>query len=293
MSIPSLKNYAANIDPHENKPDWTLDNDRAVVLVHDMQSYFVNFFEPNHQALDNAIANMATILTQARAQKVPVIYTAQPAKQDAKHRGLLTDFWGEGLKEEADTQIVPALAPEPQEPVFTKWRYSALQRTDLKDWLHQQGRDQMVIVGIYAHIGIMATSLDAFMNDIQTFVVADAVADFNHDNHVQGLDFVAKRCGVVVDSNYVQTQLAPPTALSIDEVHQQVIELLDLSAEEVSISDNLIFAGLDSVRLMTLLGQWRAMGINIELAEIAPLTSIQQWYQAFESRFNQARSVPA
>ena len=47
-----------------------------------------------------------------------------------------------------------------------------------------------------AHLGVLLTAADAFMNDIQPFVVADAVADFAAEEHTLALRW-AGRSGVV------------------------------------------------------------------------------------------------
>jgi isochorismate hydrolase len=41
------------------------------------------------------------------------------------------------------------------------------------------------------------TAVDAFTHDIETFVVADAVADFSAADHRLALDYAARRCSVV------------------------------------------------------------------------------------------------
>jgi len=59
-----------------------------------------------------------------------------------------------------------------------------------------RGRDQLLITGVYAHIGCTATAVEAFQRDIETFIAADAVADFSRADHDQALHWIARTCGV-------------------------------------------------------------------------------------------------
>lgn len=87
--------------------------------------------------------------------------------------------------------------------MLTKWRYSAFFRSDLLEQLRAQGRDQLILCGVYAHVGVVATALEAFTNDIQTFLVADAVGDFSADHHRLALTYAAARCAVVTTTEEV------------------------------------------------------------------------------------------
>lgn len=177
--------------------DWKADPTRAALLVHDMQHHFVRPYAG--APLDAAVANMARLLDWARAAGMPVLFTAQPPDQDPGDRGLLTDFWGVGLIGSASAQVIGELAPADGDVLLTKWRYSAFQKTDLADRLGE--RDQLVICGVYAHIGVQATALEAFMRDVQAFVVADAVADFSRAHHDDALTFLAQRCARLVTTD--------------------------------------------------------------------------------------------
>ena len=93
---------------------------------------------------------------------------------------------------------------------MTKWRYSAFQRTNLRERLQAMGRDQLVITGIYTHIGCLTTAVEAFMQDVQPFLVADATADFSRAEHVAALHWAAGRCARVVTAHDVGAQLRGP-----------------------------------------------------------------------------------
>ena len=205
MALPKIPSYAlpTAAELPDNRVQWTLNPQRAAVLVHDLQDYFLAAYgddSPLRQQLINAVRR---ILDAAHTADVPVFYTAQPPKQDPQDRGLLTDFWGPGLMDYALAQIDAAIAPQYNDTVLTKWRYDAFERSDFRDQLAQAGRDQLVIVGVYAHIGCTTTAQSAFMKDIHPFVVADAMGDFSRTHHDHALQHVAWQSSQVVTTNYV------------------------------------------------------------------------------------------
>ena len=91
--------------------------------------------------------------------------------------------------------------------MLTKWRYSAFVKTNLLERLHAAGRDQLIICGVYAHVGILTTALEAFSSDVQPFIVSDATADFTLEDHSMALDYAARRCAMVMTSNQVLENL--------------------------------------------------------------------------------------
>ncbi|WP_258017507.1 MULTISPECIES: isochorismatase family protein [Streptomyces] len=168
-----------------------------------MQNYFLRAFAPGGPVA-SAVANIQRLATASRAAGIPVVYTAQPARQEAASRGLLMDFWGPGPGGQLDDdRIVAPLAPAPGEAVVTKHRYSAFHDTGLSEVLAAHGRDQLLITGVYAHLGCMLTAVDAFARGVQAFLVADAVADFDRDRHHQALRYVAESCGMVTVTDEV------------------------------------------------------------------------------------------
>jgi bifunctional isochorismate lyase/aryl carrier protein len=176
---------------------WRPDPARAALLVHDMQNYFLAPFGTADQALlARVVDNIGTLRKHAAEAGLPVIFSAQPGGQSRDERGLLQDFWGDGPPPDPQAlAIVDALSPGPDDIRLTKRRYSAFVGTPLAELLGD--RDQLIITGVYAHIGVLATALDAFMRDLQPFVVADAVADFSPAHHRDALRHVTDRCGVV------------------------------------------------------------------------------------------------
>ncbi|NUP31213.1 MAG: isochorismatase family protein [Streptomycetaceae bacterium] len=193
--IPPISSYPlpAAGDLPGNVVKWTVDPGRAVLLVHDMQHYFLRAVpRPLRSAL---VRNAAALRDRCAAAGMPVAYTAQPGGMSYEDRGLVTDFWGPGMRTDpADRAVVPELAPADGDWLLTKRRYSAFFRSDLLARMRAAGRDQLVVCGVYAHIGVQATAVDAF----RAFVVADAIADFCADDHRRALDYVARTCGMVV-----------------------------------------------------------------------------------------------
>ena len=224
MALPKIAPYSYREQEHQNRVNWRVDPARSALLVHDMQRYFVRAFElerdgqplPDAQ-INIAIANIRRLLDAAHAANIPVYYTAQPPRQNPVDRRLLTDFWGDGLQDDENARILDELAPTEADTVLTKWRYSAFVRSPLEEQLKDLGRDQLIIGGIYAHIGCLTTALEAFMRDIQPFVVADALADFTAEEHRMACEYASGRCARVLNTAEVLEHINAGALITADE----------------------------------------------------------------------------
>ncbi|MGI9918640.1 isochorismatase family protein [Vibrio owensii] len=294
MAIPSISGYPLSKAIPENRVNWSVDPQRAVLLIHDMQQYFLNFYDVESELIQTLTRNIQTIKQMCIDAGIPVVYTAQPGDQKQEDRALLTDFWGPGLKaDDSITRIFPALAPTEQDIVYTKWRYSAFQRTPLKAMMDETGRDQLIIVGIYAHIGCLQTAAEAFMTDIQAFMVSDAVADFSESDHEMALNYVAGRCGYVLDKQQLLSQVESANEFAAGDysipqsqqhLTQQLAALLEVPVDEMTPDDSLLDFGLDSVRMMSLVGDWQQAGLDVSFMELAAKPSLQDWWQLIEKK---------
>ncbi|MFG2595282.1 isochorismatase family protein [Streptomyces sp. NPDC048462] len=174
-------------------PSWTIDPDRAALLVHDMQNHFVRAFPPGRSPVVQLVENIAALRELAGTLGMPVVFSAEPAAQSPGRRGLVADVWGPGIGSgPGDSAIIEALVPRPGEHVLPNVRPNAFLHSHLSRLLRSTGRDQLILCGVHAHLGVLLTAADAFMNDIQPFVVADAVADFSAEEHSMALRWAAR-----------------------------------------------------------------------------------------------------
>ncbi|EGQ7943926.1 vibriobactin biosynthesis bifunctional isochorismatase/aryl carrier protein VibB [Vibrio cholerae] len=293
MAIPKIASYPLPASLPTNKVDWRIDASRAVLLIHDMQEYFVHYFDSQAEPIPSLIKHIQQLKAHAKQAGIPVVYTAQPANQDPAERALLSDFWGPGLSEE--TAIIAPLAPESGDVQLAKWRYSAFKKSPLLDWLRETGRDQLIITGVYAHIGILSTALDAFMFDIQPFVIGDGVADFSLSDHEFSLRYISGRTGAVKSTQQACLEIAAQhsklTGLSLRTMQHDVAAALNLSVDEVDVQENLLFLGLDSIRAIQLLEKWKAQGADISFAQLMEHVTLQQWWQTIQANLHQPCSA--
>ncbi len=276
MTLPDLIDYATPRHTPTNRVNWTLEAGRAAVLVHDLQRYFLRAFAPGCPALERALSATAEILAAARAAGVPVFYTAQTGDQPADERGLQGELWGRGMTSAVeDTAIADAVAPQDGDVVIVKHRYSAFARSDLADRLAALGRDQLVVVGVYAHIGVAATASDAFQREVYPFVVADGVADFGAADHERALAQVASCSGVVLRAAEVVDAFAPvPEPVEGGAWDAELRSALDglltddaLAAAFAAPESDIFALGLDSVRAFELLDRLLDAGADVDFGE--------------------------
>ncbi|MEV4950109.1 isochorismatase family protein [Streptomyces sp. NPDC053755] len=186
---------------------WTIDPGRAALLVLDMQNHFVEPYSAGGSPVVELVDNIAALRELAGALGLPVVFSAEPAAQRPGQRGLVADVWGPGIGDaDGAAAIVEPLTPRPGEHVLANVRPNAFLRSHLGRLLREEGRDQLIVCGVYAHLGVLLTAADAFMNDIQPFVVADAVADLSPEEHAMALRWAA-RSGVVCTTESLMRDL--------------------------------------------------------------------------------------
>ena len=317
MAIPRILPYALDTacSPIENRVNWRINASRSVLLVHDMQNYFVDFYDRSQAPIKSVIKHCQHLIHHCENAGMTTIYTAQPANQTPEDRALLTDFWGPGLSEQPagqnhakPTDIIRELTPSPNALQYTKWRYSAFQRTPLEKWMREHQKNQLIICGVYAHIGILTTCLEGFMRDVQCFVVEDACADFSAEEHTMARKYIAGRCGAVINLEQAMGSIAQarpehyhdrPLAgqvFSAASVHRQIAQALQIHPEDFDANDNLLDVGLDSIRLMSLLEHWRNCGAQVDFIDLADDPTVDNWatlLSASVSKVAAAATLPA
>lgn len=277
--LPQSIDYSAvNLRPLcEASLPWVINPQRCALLIHDMQRHFLAPFAA--ATLGPVIEKILRLREACDALDIPVYYSVQPAQQSNTQRGLLRDFWGRGLQEQPErAEVIDALAPKDHHYTFDKWRYSAFVKTNFESQLKRAQRDQLIVTGVYGHIGCHATARDAFMRDIQAFAVGDAMADFGPSELEQALHDIAHRCGVVHETQtLIASLMASHGQRALAPVRHFFLALTDQPEPSLPNDAELIDLGVDSVRWMTAIDQWnRAQGCALAWERVAACTSVGQ-----------------
>ncbi len=68
---------------------WAFEPQRAALLIHDMQDYFVSFWGENCPMMEQVIANIAALRDYCKQHNIPVYYPAQPKEQSDERSGAV------------------------------------------------------------------------------------------------------------------------------------------------------------------------------------------------------------
>lgn len=148
-----------------NRVDWRCDPDRAALLIHDLQRCFVSAFDRHTSPMVELLHNLGKLRDTCRELGVPVIYSLKHGHPDG---GVIDALY----PAEHDTRLVD-----------TQFPYAILRAR-----LAAHGRDQLIVTGIRAHAGCLLAGAGPLLRDVQTFAVADAMADLSQDDHDAALD---------------------------------------------------------------------------------------------------------
>jgi ureidoacrylate peracid hydrolase len=177
------------------------DRGKCVLIVVDMQNGFIT---PNGscariglpvQRLEAAIDPTCQAVALARTCKVPIIWTRYTFRADFSDGGFMVREKIPGLASERalvagswDQQIIDSLIPHPNELVLDKNRPSSFHDTGLQDTLRRKGVSDVVVCGVTTNCCVESTVRDASQRDYRTFVLRDAVAEYDENRHREALN---------------------------------------------------------------------------------------------------------
>jgi ureidoacrylate peracid hydrolase len=92
------------------------------------------------------------------------------------------------------------VAPQSDDPIVTKHRYSAFINTDLNLILRSKGIRTLVMTGVATNGCVEATARDGFMHDYYIVFVDDCAATYSNEQHQATLNNIRDAYGIVVDS---------------------------------------------------------------------------------------------
>ena len=184
---------------------------RPALIVVDVNVGFTDPDSPLVCDLDEAVAAIARLLSEARSAGIPVVYTtvsySEPDRRTAaafieKIPALMTLEAGSRWVE-----IDSRIAPRPDEPVLNKLFASAFFGTTLTAFLAAEGCDSLIVTGASTSGCIRATVVDAIQHGYRVVVPREAVGDRNPAAHEANLYDIDAKYGDVVSVEEVISHL--------------------------------------------------------------------------------------
>ena len=171
---------------------WKFQRDRSVLMVIDMQNDFVlDGGIMQVKEAKNQLPKIKRLIGKCRELGVPVIYTIQEtdpvfcALEVASFPPLKEAGMRKGT---SGIQIVDELAPEPDEMIIQKRRFSAFYQTDLELVLRNiRGSvcpvDTVIICGTVTNICCESTARDAYFRDYKVVFGTDICSANTPESH--------------------------------------------------------------------------------------------------------------
>ncbi|MEE8307301.1 MAG: isochorismatase family cysteine hydrolase [Gammaproteobacteria bacterium] len=189
--------------------------DNTVLMVIDMQNGFchdegsVNAIGLPAARLRAAVPGCERLVAAARKAKLPVIYTRYMYRPDYADGGIMANEIIPDLKKTLkagtwDIEVVDELAARENDFIVDKNRPSAFYATNLEPILKGLAVENIVVCGVTTNCCVETTVRDASQRDYRTFVVADAVAEYEDDRHDVALKSMGMLFAYIVSTDDVE-----------------------------------------------------------------------------------------
>jgi ureidoacrylate peracid hydrolase len=177
-----------------------LGREHTALMVVDMQNGFchddgsVNKVGLPAARLRPAIEPCVRLRSAARLAGIPIIYTRYVYRSDYTDGGVMVHELIPDLKNGHclaagtwDMEVLDELAPVSTDYIIDKNRPSAFFATGLEPVLKGLAISDLAVCGVTTNCCVETTVRDASQRDYRTFVVQDAVAEYEDDRHAVAL----------------------------------------------------------------------------------------------------------
>jgi len=175
---------------------WEFERDCSVLMVIDMQNDFVlDGAVMQVPEAKNQIPKIQNLIAKCRSFGIPIIYTIHECDNIYCPLEVATfpQLKNNGMRKgSSGFEVVDDLAPEPNDIVLRKRRFSAFYQTDLEIILRNiRGSagdvDTVIICGTVTNICCESTARDAFFRDYKVVFGSDVCSAVTLENHKASL----------------------------------------------------------------------------------------------------------
>jgi len=173
---------------------------KPALLIIDFSNGFTDPKSPLGGNFDQQLATTASLLTEFRRGRLPVVYTTVAYQSDYRDAGVFIKKVPSLsiLVEGSDlVEIDNRIAPQEGEHVIVKKYASSFFGTELDVYFRGMGVDTVIITGCTTSGCVRASAVDSLQYGFQTIVVREGVGDrADGPHHANLFDMDAKYCDV-------------------------------------------------------------------------------------------------
>ena len=146
------------------------------------------------------VASIRMLIDAFHAAGRPVIWVRQEFAPDLSDafREMLRDNIRVTIAGTPGSQIIPELAPRPDDLQVVKKRYSAFFGTQLDEIVRARGIDTLVLAGVNTHACVRMTAIDAYQRDLGIIIAREAVGSYDQEHAAVSLRYMDGKIATVV-----------------------------------------------------------------------------------------------
>ena len=201
-----------------------LDKKKTGLLFFDLLNvYYHGAPEETQKRLKPVVDNAVRLMNAARKASIPVFYAMANHRKDGQIRSMLvtdTDMrlrpWlnddcnpaVHGATEGSwEQKVIEEIAPQPQDTIIPKYRWSTFHQTYFDLALRSRGIDTIMISGGAVDVGVASTVYAARDLDYNVIVVRDACSNSHEDSMAAFMNTIFPRMARVRSTDQVLEML--------------------------------------------------------------------------------------